>query len=88
MAVWELLSFIDLLISVSERKSWEVEMDCFLWLQKIKELTYVHAEGIQAGELKHGPLALVDCEVPIIMVVTKDDIYQVILYLIMFPVLI
>lgn len=46
-------------------------------LKKIKELTYLHAEGIQAGELKHGPLALVHRDIPIIMIVTRDDIYSV-----------
>lgn len=39
---------------------------------KIKELTYVHTEGINSGELKHGPLALVDADTPIIAFCTKD----------------
>ena len=42
---------------------------------QVKELTYMHSEGIQAGELKHGPLALVDSEVPIIMVITRDNVF-------------
>ena len=41
----------------------------------MKELTYMHSEGIQAGELKHGPLALVDSEVPILMVVMRDQVF-------------
>ena len=41
----------------------------------MKELTYMHSEGIQAGELKHGPLALVDSEVPIMMVITRDNVF-------------
>ena len=41
---------------------------CMEGALKIKELTYVHCEGIQSGELKHGPLALVDEEIPIIQV--------------------
>jgi len=45
--------------------------------QKIKELTYMHSEGILAGELKHGPLALVDKAMPVIMVVTRDPTYTV-----------
>lgn len=49
---------------------------CLEGALKIKELTYLHAEGIQAGELKHGPLALVDKDIPIIMIVTRDDIYS------------
>jgi len=46
--------------------------NCLEGALKIKELTYIHAEGILAGELKHGPLALVDEEMPIIMLVTQD----------------
>ena len=42
---------------------------------KIKELTYIHAEGILAGELKHGPLALVDSDMPIIMLLMRDSSY-------------
>jgi glucosamine--fructose-6-phosphate aminotransferase (isomerizing) len=43
---------------------------------KIKEVTYVHAEGILAGELKHGPLALIDPLVPILMCMTQDRHYS------------
>ena len=44
---------------------------------KIKEVSYIHSEGILAGELKHGTLALVDSLMPIIFVLTKDGIYPV-----------
>ncbi|KAI8588076.1 glutamine--fructose-6-phosphate transaminase (isomerizing) [Geranomyces variabilis] len=43
---------------------------------KIKEVSYIHAEGINAGELKHGPLALIDEKMPIIMVMPKDRHYS------------
>ena len=46
-------------------------------LQKIKELCYLHSEGILAGELKHGPLALVDEDMPVILVIMKDSTYVV-----------
>lgn len=49
---------------------------CMEGALKIKELTYVHCEGIQSGELKHGPLALVDEEIPIIQVVVRDRVYE------------
>lgn len=39
---------------------------------KIKELTYIHTEGINSGELKHGPLALIDEDTPVIAFCTKD----------------
>lgn len=50
---------------------------CFLFylLQKIKEITYMHSEGILAGELKHGPLALVDKLMPVIMIIMRDHTY-------------
>ena len=48
---------------------------CLEGALKVKELTYMHSEGIQAGELKHGPLALVDSEVPILMVVMRDQVF-------------
>jgi glucosamine 6-phosphate synthetase-like amidotransferase/phosphosugar isomerase protein len=37
----------------------------------------MHSEGIMAGELKHGPLALVDNNMPVIMIVTRDPVYVV-----------
>ncbi|KNC49002.1 glucosamine-fructose-6-phosphate aminotransferase 2 [Thecamonas trahens ATCC 50062] len=42
---------------------------------KIKEVTYLHAEGILAGELKHGTLALIDEEMPIIAIATRDRLF-------------
>lgn len=48
---------------------------CLEGALKIKELTYMHSEGILAGELKHGPLALIDKAMPVIMVCTKDNVY-------------
>jgi glucosamine--fructose-6-phosphate aminotransferase (isomerizing) len=42
--------------------------------QKLKEISYVHAEAYQASELKHGPLALVDAEMPSVVVVPDDEL--------------
>lgn len=41
---------------------------------KLKEISYIHAEALPAGELKHGPLALVDDKTPVIVVAPKDDL--------------
>jgi len=49
---------------------------CLEGALKIKELTYLHSEGILAGELKHGPLALIDRQMPIIMILTRDPVYK------------
>ncbi|XP_059488997.1 glutamine--fructose-6-phosphate aminotransferase [isomerizing] 2-like isoform X2 [Neocloeon triangulifer] len=49
---------------------------CLEGALKVKELTYMHSEGIMAGELKHGPLALVDETMPVIMIVTRDPVYN------------
>ena len=46
-------------------------------LQKVKELTYLHSEGILSGELKHGPLAMIDKQMPVIMIIMKDNVYTV-----------
>ena len=40
---------------------------------KLKEISYIHAEGYAAGELKHGPLALVDTEMPVVILAPQDD---------------
>ncbi|XP_015204903.1 glutamine--fructose-6-phosphate aminotransferase [isomerizing] 2 [Lepisosteus oculatus] len=48
---------------------------CLEGALKIKEITYMHSEGILAGELKHGPLALIDKHMPVIMVVMRDACY-------------
>ncbi|MBJ8501668.1 MULTISPECIES: glutamine--fructose-6-phosphate transaminase (isomerizing) [Acinetobacter] len=40
---------------------------------KLKEISYIHAEGYAAGELKHGPLALVDSEMPIVILAPNDE---------------
>ncbi len=43
---------------------------------KLKELSYVHAEGYAAGELKHGPIALLDPETPLLAIATQGAIYE------------
>lgn len=43
---------------------------------KLKEISYIHAEGFAGGELKHGPLALVSKDVPVIAILSKDQLYE------------
>jgi len=43
---------------------------------KLKEISYIHAEGYAAGELKHGPIALVDEATPIIVIAPTDDLFE------------
>ena len=43
---------------------------------KLKEISYVHAEGYPAAEMKHGPIALIDENMPVVVVATKDDTYD------------
>jgi len=43
---------------------------------KLKELSYVHAEGYPAGEMKHGPIALIDADLPVIVIAPKDPWYE------------
>ena len=43
---------------------------------KLKETSYIHAEGYPAGEMKHGPIALVDKDMPIVMLAPRDRLYE------------
>ena len=43
---------------------------------KLKEISYVHAEGYPAGEMKHGPIALIDREMPVVVLATKNAVYE------------
>ncbi len=43
---------------------------------KLKEISYIHAEGYPAGEMKHGPIALIDETMPVLAIVTRDDLYD------------
>jgi len=43
---------------------------------KLKEISYIHAEAYAAGELKHGPLALIDADMPVIVVAPKNDLIE------------
>ena len=43
---------------------------------KLKELAYMHAEGYAAGEMKHGPIALIDSQMAVVVVCPKDDLYE------------
>ncbi len=43
---------------------------------KLKEISYIHAEGYAAGEMKHGPIALVDEKMPVVCIALKDSVYE------------
>jgi glucosamine--fructose-6-phosphate aminotransferase (isomerizing) len=43
---------------------------------KLKEISYIHAEGYPAAEMKHGPIALIDEDMPVVFIATKDLIYE------------
>lgn len=43
---------------------------------KLKEISYIHAEGYPAAEMKHGPIALIDEKMPVVFIATKDEIYD------------
>jgi glucosamine--fructose-6-phosphate aminotransferase (isomerizing) len=46
---------------------------------KLKEISYIHAEGYAAGEMKHGPIALLDASVPVVVLATKGPVQEKIL---------
>jgi glucosamine--fructose-6-phosphate aminotransferase (isomerizing) len=43
---------------------------------KLKEISYIHAEGYPAGEMKHGPVALIDEAMPVVAIATQDRVYD------------
>ena len=43
---------------------------------KLKEISYIHAEGYPAAEMKHGPIALIDDEMPVVVIATKNELYE------------
>ena len=43
---------------------------------KLKEISYIHAEGYPAAEMKHGPIALIDEQMPIVIVAPRGDMYE------------
>ncbi len=43
---------------------------------KLKEISYIHAEGYPAGEMKHGPIALIDEDMPVVALITKNSVYD------------
>src|SRR5438132_2866496 len=43
---------------------------------KLKEISYIHAEGYSAGEMKHGPIALIDAEMPVVVLAPQDAVYR------------
>ena len=43
---------------------------------KLKEISYIHAEGYAAGEMKHGPIALIDDKVPIVVLAPRDELFE------------
>ncbi len=43
---------------------------------KLKEISYIHAEGYPAAEMKHGPIALIDAEMPVVVIATHNEMYE------------
>ena len=43
---------------------------------KLKEISYIHAEGYAAGEMKHGPIALIDRDMPVVVLAPRDRLYE------------
>lgn len=46
---------------------------------KLKEISYIHAEGYPAAEMKHGPIALIDSDMPVVVIAPHDEMYQKVL---------
>jgi glucosamine--fructose-6-phosphate aminotransferase (isomerizing) len=46
---------------------------------KLKEISYIHAEGYPAAEMKHGPIALIDSDMPVVVIATHNNMYEKVL---------
>ena len=46
---------------------------------KLKEISYIHAEGYPAAEMKHGPIALIDSDMPVVVIATHNAMYEKVL---------
>lgn len=46
---------------------------------KLKEISYIHAEGYPAAEMKHGPIALIDSDMPVVVIATRNAMYEKVL---------
>ena len=46
---------------------------------KLKEISYIHAEGYAAGEMKHGPIALIDEDMPVVVIANRSPVYDKVL---------
>ncbi|HZV20162.1 MAG TPA: glutamine--fructose-6-phosphate transaminase (isomerizing) [Hyphomicrobiales bacterium] len=67
------LSKADLVLYLGRGATYPLALEGAL---KLKEISYLHAEGFAAGELKHGPIALIDESVPIIAMAPRDKLYE------------
>jgi glucosamine--fructose-6-phosphate aminotransferase (isomerizing) len=61
------------IIYIGRGTSYPIAMEGAL---KLKEISYIHAAGVAAGELKHGPIALIDESVPVIVIAPYDDLFD------------
>ena len=64
---------VDSCLFLGRRYTYPVALEGAL---KLKEISYIHAEGLAAGEIKHGPLALIDPQVPTVVLAPSNDIYD------------
>ena len=62
-----------LLLFIGRDMDWALAMEGAL---KLKEISYIHAEGYPAAEMKHGPIALIDAEMPVVVVATRNAMYE------------
>ena len=63
----------DNFLYMGRKYNWPVSLEGAL---KLKEISYVHAEGYPAGEMKHGPIALVDSNFPAMIIAPRDSVYE------------
>ncbi|QQG46090.1 MAG: glutamine--fructose-6-phosphate transaminase (isomerizing) [Candidatus Niyogibacteria bacterium] len=73
LALAKSYSKYDNFMYLGRKYSWPVSLEGAL---KLKEISYIHAEGYPAGEMKHGPIALADAHFPAIIIIPQDSVYE------------
>jgi glucosamine--fructose-6-phosphate aminotransferase (isomerizing) len=75
-AIAKKFSKLNNFLFLGRRISYPVALEAAL---KLKEVSYLHSEGIPAGEIKHGPIALIDKDTPVIFIAPKDHVHEKVL---------
>ncbi len=73
LKLWQKISLTNITLFLGRGDQYPIALEGAL---KLKEISYIHAEAYAAGELKHGPLALIDADMPVIVVAPNNELLE------------